>query len=359
MKLRPKSFDMTKLRLSAEEGFVLSRVDGPLTVRELVSLTGFEESRVQGIVDRLVSEGALDVEGGAPVPSAAPSAPEPSAVRARRPEPKEDELEEVIDDEEAPAPEESSPDATAAEAEELEDAEAEGNYRKIYETVYSVMERDARAAAAQRVDGAHLFALCLDPDPIVIHSVMTNPRVGLQHARAIAFHHRTHAGLEHVVKRTDFLADQGVQRRLLRNPQLPDTILRRIVSPKLIMDVYKICIDREIPERTRVKSAEQLRKRFTLASSEERAALVMKTEGRCLILLTGGCALDAHCTQILCAKTTYSVLFIQNLARWSATPPQLLQHLLKQPVVRRNMGLRKMLLKHPNVPYDIKRLFQA
>jgi len=43
------------------------------------------------------------------------------------------------------------------------------------------------------------------------------------------------------------------------------------------------------------------------------------------------------------------VLFIQNLARWSATPPALLTHLLKQPVVRQNIGLRKMLLKHRNV----------
>jgi hypothetical protein len=30
-------------------------------------------------------------------------------------------------------------------------------------------------------------------------------------------------------------------------------------------------------------------------------------------------------------------------------------HLLKQPVVRMNMGLRKMLLKHPNVPSETKR----
>jgi hypothetical protein len=95
-----------------------------------------------------------------------------------------------------------------------------------------------------------------------------------------------------------------------------------------------------------------------LSSSEEKASLLVKTEARCLILLVA-CSLDAHATQILCSKQTYSVLFIQNVARWSATPPALLAHLLKNPVVRRNMGLRKMLLKHPNMPADVKRNFQA
>ena len=133
-------------------------------------------------------------------------------------------------------------------------------------------------------------------------------------------------------------------------------LLKKIVNPKLLMDVYKIAINREYPERTRVKVREHLIKKFALATSDERAALLIKTDGRCLILLVG-VALDARATQILMAKTTYTVLFIQNLSRWSATPPLLLGYLLKQPVVRQNMGLRKMLLKHPNMPMELKRLF--
>ena len=139
-----------------------------------------------------------------------------------------------------------------------------------------------------------------------------------------------------------------MQRRLLGNPQLPTTLLRRMLSPKLLMDVYKIAINREIPERSRVMTRELLQKKFMLGSGDERAALLIKTEGRCLVLLVN-CALDSRTTQILTAKTSFTVLFIQNLARWSATPPQLLVHLLKQPVVRMNIGLKKMLLKHPNV----------
>jgi hypothetical protein len=198
------------------------------------------------------------------------------------------------------------------------------------------------------------MALCYDADPQVIHSVLTNPKAGLDHARLIAFHHHTHIGLEMIGRRTDFIGDAMVQRRLLGNPQLPDTVLNRIVHPKLLSDVYKISINREIPERSRIKARGLLSKKFMLASADERAALIIKTEARCLLQL-GECNLDARTTQILCGRSTYSLLFIQNFARWSATPPLLLKHLLKQPAVRQNFGLRKMLLNHPNVPAELKR----
>jgi hypothetical protein len=97
-----------------------------------------------------------------------------------------------------------------------------------------------------------------------------------------------------------------------------------------------------------------MQKKFMLASPDERAALLVRTEGRCLVLLVN-CALDARTTQMLTSKTSYTVLFIQNLARWSATPPAVLTHLLKQPLVRQNQGLKKMILKHRNVPSDAKR----
>jgi len=71
------------------------------------------------------------------------------------------------------------------------------------------------------------------------------------------------------------------------------------------------------------------------------------------------CALDAQTTSLLCQRTGWSMICIQNLARWSATPPQLLRTLLKLPIVRQNPGIRKLLLKHPNMPSDVKRAFMA
>lgn len=344
--IKPKAVDPRSLRLSPEEGFVLSRVDSALSVKDLVALTGFDEGRIVEIVGNLESQGALEVEGAmAPGRSVAPRSAELEE------EPPLDE--EPAQEEAAPTEEEAAEAAANAES-DAQDELDERNYRKIYESVFRHMDKDARVAAARDAEGAHLHALCLDPDPQIIHSVLSNPRFGLEHARAIAFHHRTSAGLDMIGKRSELVSDTGVQRRLLRNPQLPDQLLRKIVSPKLIMDIYKISIDREIPERTRVMTREHLRKKFMLASADERAAFLFKTEGRCLVLLVN-CALDAHTTQILCSKNTYTVLFIQNLARWSATPPSVLAHLLKQQLVRRNIGLKKMILKHPNCPAEAKR----
>ena len=62
MTVRPKAFDMQGVKLSAQEGFVLSRVVGPTSLAELVDLCGLDEASVLEIVRRLVDEGTLDVE---------------------------------------------------------------------------------------------------------------------------------------------------------------------------------------------------------------------------------------------------------------------------------------------------------
>jgi hypothetical protein len=341
--IRRKSFDLNALRLSAEEGFVLSRLDAPLSVRELVALTGLDEGRIVEIVDCLATQGAIDVDRDGAPPAAAGAARKP----ARKDEDDEPEA--------APEPELEEGDEEEGGPEEIERrAQGTREYQKIYETQYHPLTKDERVALALTVDGANLLAMCLDPDPQVINSVLTNPRSTLEHARMIAVHHRTHVGLDLVGRRSEFLADAQVQRRLLANPQLPDNLLRKIISPKLLTDVYKIAVNREIPERSRVMTRELLQKKFMLASPDERAALLIRTEGRCLVLLVN-CALDARTTQMLTSKTSYTILFIQNLARWSATPPALLTHLLKQPIVRQNIGLKKQLLKHRNVPSEVKR----
>ncbi|MDB4938013.1 MAG: hypothetical protein JWP87_4985 [Labilithrix sp.] len=360
--IRRKSFDIKSVRLSAEEGFVLSRLDAPLSTRDLVSLTGLDEGRVVEIVEGLATQGVIDLDRDGAPPSVSPSSASMPSVPSVRPIPEatdsERDLEVMQAASEAGASVsvegEEPPDEVTDPVEEEERAQGEREYQKIYEQLYHPMSREERIAAAEKVDGSDLLALCLDAEPQVIHAVLTNPKSGLPHARMIALHHRTHTGLELVGRRSEFLSDANVQRRLLANPQLPGTLLRRMVSPKLLMEVYKIAINREIPERSRVMTRELLCKKFMLGSGDERAALLIKTEGRCLILLVN-CALDSRTTQILTAKTSFTILFIQNLARWSATPPALLVHLLKQPVVRMNVGLRKMLLKHPNVPSETKR----
>jgi serine/threonine protein phosphatase PrpC len=64
--IRPRRVDLRLLRLTAEEGFVLSRLTGPTTLRELVAVSNLEEPRVVEIVRRLVDQGAVEVEGDLP-----------------------------------------------------------------------------------------------------------------------------------------------------------------------------------------------------------------------------------------------------------------------------------------------------
>lgn len=88
-------------------------------------------------------------------------------------------------------------------------------------------------------------------------------------------------------------------------------------------------------------------------SNEARPSL-LRTEARCLPLMTG-CTFDAKTTAILCGRPINSAMFVQSIAKFAAAPPALLAHLVKQPFVRKNAGLKKMLMQHPNLPGDAKR----
>ena len=420
---KPLGAQAQNLGLTPEEGFVLARCDGRLSVLDLVALTGMEEQRVEQIVTKLASRGAVALEaieasspylpdvGSGPVlpndgemtsladfaavlgmdPSAfasqgasartaaveQPVAEERVESRSNYPPPATSEPPDALVDpisEVGPAAQVSAPDSAqqlvadgitaeavtdeeaAVEASESEEAAAlnEQDYRKIYEAQFHPLTVDVRVGLAKVSHGPDLLALCLDADARVIAGILENPTVGLQHVRLIAFHHRTGVGLEMVTRRQDFLRDLLVERRLLRNPMAGDTVLQRVMASKRLFQTYKIAIDRDVPELTRSKSRGYMRQKYQNAPSEERADLVLRTEGRCLIYMTG-CAFDAKMTGILCGRPYNSVLFIQNLAKFSATPPALLAHLMKQPFVRKHAPLKKLLLQHPNMPGDVKR----
>lgn len=422
MKIRPKPSGnpTTQASRTPEENFVLARIDGRLSVKDLVALTGIEEGRVEQIVTKLANEGALELEGydssqrlpDVPSDTSLPADPQsmasladfaavlgmdPTAFAAERSRPA---LEEAVEearvesrsnypppavhedsspalDEEIPtldpdihgvADEEAAADAAeplpppaAAEAgdgaADLEDpnaAEATKNYRKLYQEKFHIMTTDVRVTQAHSAQGADLFALCLDPEPRVIAAILENHAVGLDHVRMIAFHHRTGTGLEIMARRQEYLRDLQVERRLLRNPMCPEQVTARIMNPKNLLVTYKSMVDREIPDLTRTRIRGHFRKKWTTAPPEDRADLMLRTEGRPLIYMTG-CTFDARTTQILCGKIIASFLLIQNFAKFPATPPGILAHLMKQNFVRKNPGIRKLLLQHPNMPGEVKR----
>lgn len=428
------------LRLTHEERFLVDRADGERSLSDLADLTGMEAERVERIMTKLASEGAVDLGATPPAsddpgdgektsmaefaaalgmdphlfaeaePELAPPPPPTPPPQARLqpvaevgsvrdldaiadlverparhagdldipdelptledlPEPpslqdmsaevatEEGEGAEVADTAEAPeaaASSEASEEESAVEN-EVERAVAERNYREVYEKRWHPLPVEQRVEAARTATGPDLLALCFDHDARVIAAILVNPQCGLDHIRLIVFHHRTGTGLEIVARRQDWLRDLLVERRLLRNPMIGDIVLGRVMGSKRLLPTYKIAMDRDIPELSRVKCRGYVRQKWQVAAPEERADLLLRTEARCLVIMTG-CTFDARTTAILCGRPINSAMFVQSVAKFGAAPPGLLAHLIKQPFVRKNAALKKMLLAHPNLPGDVKRM---
>ncbi len=327
--LRPDA-DPFVLPLDAQQGYLLSRLDGVTDVPGLAALTGLDPSQVEAILGDLVGLGAIAPDGSA---AGSPSSPTPS----------EGPLESGLESEESFEAEDSE----TVEAERGEASARAASHRQLYEQRLHAQPLDERVALARQAQEPQLSAYCFDPQPQVIAALLENPRSGLVQARLVAAHHRTTAGLELVAGQAAFAHDPGVRRALLQNPLLPASLYRRLWSPRRLLEQYLVAASRDAPEQTRSMARDVLRASFTQRSAEERVELILTPEGRSLIFLAG-LTLDGHTTALLCRRTYVSTLLIQNIARWSAAPPALIAHLRKQDVVRRNAQLRAMLERHPN-----------
>ena len=302
--------DLKALTLTNVEGFLASRIDGNTSVSELAVLTNLPVEEVGAVLDRLVNEGAILSEEHPLTP----------------PGEREEE------------PEEIGQGAT---------------HLALYRERFHHLSSDERASIAATANGAVLSALCYDPLPAVIRKVMENPLAGLEQARLIAAHHQNSAGLEFLLAHGELMRDSQVQRLLWRNPQLNEGQLRRLTVSKRLLELWKLSTSREATSQTRTNTQRLLRARFTSAPAEERVELIFTTEGRALAGLSG-LPVDSKTTALLCARTYSSMLLVQNIAHWSAAPPQLISHLIRQPLVMRQPRLRTMLQQHPNAPADAK-----
>ncbi len=316
------------LPLGAEEGFLLSRLDGQTRVADLGVLTGLPPEKITAALQRLVALGAV-------VSPVSHPPGQGGAVRVSEP---------AADDTVEPQSDAASSDEPVS-----DEPDATGSHRQLFETELHPLPADERAARAGLATDPHLSALCYDPLPAVIKALLGNANLGLSHARLIAQQHRHPLGLEALATRAPFIQDAGVRRFLLRNPQLSAALFTRLFGSRPMRDLYLNAVSREIPETTRRLSREALRRRFATADAEEKVALIIQSEGRVLPLLIS-IPVDGRTAAQLCSRTYSSTLLVQNLSRWSAAPPPLIAHLLRQELVRRSPSLRTLLQRHPNAP---------
>jgi len=368
--------------LSAEETQVMFGRFAGASYMDLSRSTGLPMARVEAIAMRLTGLGLLERELLEPLPDphaadddlvalldaavfdlippthassappASPAASAPPAPLLRRTPPTRPTTEPPPD----LPPAEGAPDTPddPEPAETAEHAEETREYRKLFEMELHPLPVDQRVALAGTATGARLFALCFDPAPQVIGALFENAGAGVEHARLVSFHHRNARGLEELCGRPALIADALVYRRLVRNPALTEPMLRRMLAHRRLAEVYKLSHDRELPDHNRAVARQLFRSKFMTAQPEEKADLVWNTEGRILMALTG-ITFDSRMTAILCSRTYASIMLVQSLARFPATPPALLGYLLRQPLVKRQPQLRNQLLQHPNTPSDAKR----
>jgi len=303
---RPKDrIDFEQVDLEGDNGLVFNLIDGNNSIQDVAVMSGVPEERVREIVDELAQAGAIDASAG-PVPGEEPA------------------------------------------------GQAGRTHRRLFETELHRLPAGKRAALAKTASDDILIALCYDPDPKVIHAVLDNLQCGPDHARLIAEHHRNPAGLEGLGRKARFMQDDQVRRLLLRNVQAPESLLRRALGPLTLPQLFKILSGRDNTERAKRLTRKVFRQQFQRATPDQRVALIFKSEGRCLLILIG-LPLDGKTTAYLCRRTYQSTMLVQNLARFPGTQPQLIRHLFRQPILKRAPHLRKLLLKHPNCPAELKR----
>ncbi|MGQ0506184.1 MAG: hypothetical protein ACT4TC_12795 [Myxococcaceae bacterium] len=366
--------DLRKLPLTAEEGFVASRLDGTTDLRGLIALTGYGPEKIDAALERLVSFGAITPAERTPAPPVRLSVentpppiaplgleftPVPAALRTPRPKPLTAtpapmELSVAGDGTQEDSHSTVDESADDTRREEDEEPDQSGTHRALFEGALHALPGEERALRALKASEPELSALCYDPLPGVVHALLDNPRFGPVHARLVARHHGTAAGLEALGAKAAFTADIGVRRALVRNPQLPAGLFRRLYSSRRLLEQFQLTVSRDLPEQTRRTSREVMRARFANTVAEERVELIMRTEGRALAPLSG-MPVDGKTAAMLCGRTYASTILVQNIARWSAAPPPLIQHLLRQDVVRRSPLLRTLLQRHPNAPAEAKR----
>lgn len=227
------------------------------------------------------------------------------------------------------------------------------SHRALFESRLHALTADARESMASQAQEPELSALCFDPVSRVIRRLLDNPRFGLTHARLVAAHHGNGSGLDAIGARGVFVGDAEVQRMLLRNPQTPLHLLRRILGRHRCLDIWNVCQSHDVTDRNKSTARECLRTRFAICSPEEKVECVLRSEGRALSALSG-VPLDAKSVGLLCKQTYNSTLLVRNIASWGPAPPPLLAHLLKQTLVRQNAQLRALIKRHPNCPATVE-----
>lgn len=241
-----------------------------------------------------------------------------------------------------------------AEAEPESEAQRIGDARKLYQARYKDLAVEEREKHAAEGDEMTRRALAHDPLPRVITALMENPGFSAIEARIIAREHPSGIGLGLLAHRARLLADPEVRRRLLRNPHVAAPLVQTVLRGRPLLTIHQVSTSHDVPENVKTFARQELRRSFAQREPDEKTALIIKTEGRVLSLLVG-VALDGRTISLIVGRSAMSPMLIRNFAQWPTTPPPILSHMMRLPQVQRDKSLQQALMRHPNLPSQLKR----
>ena len=203
---------------------------------------------------------------------------------------------------------------------------AKGNHRQVYETQLKHLEIGVLVNQARTASAEDLYPYCYATHKTaVIMAVLQNPNAGPMHARLIAAHHQTAAGITALCSRTDFMRDDGVQRGLMRNSQAPEARLRKMFQRMTLLKVSMKITGHEISQKARHLAKEIFREKFASAttSASDKVQVLMRSEGRCLDHLPR-MPLDRAAINMLKQRSGFSNYMIQRFKRSPGMPKHLI-----------------------------------
>ncbi|MBU0504756.1 hypothetical protein KJ708_02090 [bacterium] len=203
------------------------------------------------------------------------------------------------------------------------------NHRQVYETQLRHLEVGVLVNQARTASAEDLYPYCYATHKTaVIMAVLQNTNAGPMHARLIAAHHQTSAGITALCSRTDFLRDDGVQRGLMRNPQAPEGRLRAMFQRMTLLNVSMKITGHETSQKARTMAKEIFREKFasSATATSDKVQVLMRSEGRCLDHLPSA-PLDLATINMLKQRKGFSHYMIQRFKRIPGIPRSLIVHM--------------------------------
>ncbi|HCC23346.1 TPA: hypothetical protein DF272_04165 [Candidatus Falkowbacteria bacterium] len=227
------------------------------------------------------------------------------------------------------------------------------SHQELYRQTVRDLPLSEKLHLARGAVGDLLKVLCHDQNAEVIIALLENPEFGLTHARIVAKHHHTAAGLEILTRKPTLVADSEIKTDLHRNHASTELVLTRSFHSLNLIRLHNIAGGHEAAEHAKLLARDALRAKFDQSSPDQQAQFIITTEGRCLRFFYQT-QFKTETVEFLSKHCYLSFILVHNLLIFPGLPPAIVRAIFRSPVIWRNLEFRRRILGHTNCPTDVK-----